>query len=321
MNRGQYRSLLVPALLVAVFILLALSLGSQTQIGQGPLSVVFAPVQRVLLSVGSGINNALSGPADLQTLRAENLLLQQQNARLSAENIRLRQFQAEVDAYRDLLKFSTENPGIKVIGADVVGPALSGCNSQADQRPIGLTCANVIAADSTPYLRFLTIDVGTLNGIRSGMPVVGDGLALIGRIGQASLGSSTVQLLNDTRSNVNVVVQGTRVSGSITGQPNGELVLQNIQQTNSLGVGDAVVTSGLGGGIPPGLPIGQIEAIVSSDAQLFRQARLRPAADYSRITIVLVITSTLVSPLIPESATCTCAVPDPRSAPGPTAKP
>ena len=66
--------------------------------------------------------------------------------------------------------------------------------------------------------------------------------------------------------------------------------------------GDLVLTSGLGGGYPPDLIVGQVVNVRSRDFDLFQQATVQPVVDFNRLQIVLVIVNFKpvdISPLIP----------------------
>ncbi|HEY3291951.1 MAG TPA: rod shape-determining protein MreC [Anaerolineae bacterium] len=293
MNRTPSRSLLVPVLIVIAAILLIINLSAQTTAtAVGPLSYILAPIQQVFSSVGRALNNAFGSASDVQQLQTRVQTLQSEVDNLSTENVRLREFQAEVKEYRDLLQFSKDNPAYAVTGADVIGIGNPNCNSGATGQSSSGVCANVISGDPSPYSRYLTINVGRHNGITQGMPVVAGGLALIGRIGQVNETSSQVALLIDPNSYVNVLLVSSRATGVVAGQPDGSMHLINVPQTDEVTPGDLIVTSGLGGKLPRLLTIGQVDKVISSDAQLFREAIIRPAVDFNRVEVVLVITST-----------------------------
>jgi cell shape-determining protein MreC len=59
----------------------------------------------------------------------------------------------------------------------------------------------------------------------------------------------------------------------------------------NVSVGDVVLTSGLGGFMPKGLIVGQVTEVQQMDYELFQAAVVRPAVDFSRLELVLVITS------------------------------
>jgi rod shape-determining protein MreC len=86
--------------------------------------------------------------------------------------------------------------------------------------------------------------------------------------------------------------------GSITGDVTLDLIPQDI----TIEIGDLVLTSGLGGGYPPDLIVGQVVNVRSRDFDLFQQATIQPVVDFNHLSIVLVIVNFKpvdISPLIP----------------------
>ena len=86
--------------------------------------------------------------------------------------------------------------------------------------------------------------------------------------------------------------------GSVTG----DVILELIPQDANIETGDLVLTSGLGGGYPPDLIVGQIVNIRSRDFDLFQQATIQPVVDFNRLQVVLVIVNFKpvdITPLIP----------------------
>ena len=292
-NRSRPRSLVLIIVLIALSALVILfNFVSQSPIGQGPLSVVVAPIQSVFNEAGRAVSGLFRTTGELTDIRARAEVLQQQVTELSAENIRLREFQAELKQYRDLYKFADDSPTFNVIGADVVGSADTVlCRNRQPISPNAGKCANVIAGDSSPFIRYVTINAGSRDGIEVGMPVVAGGIALIGRVGEVGYASSQVQLLNDPTSFVNVRVVESRANGTVAGTSEGNLVLQNVPQTDPLKVGDLIVTSGLGGTLPAALPIGVVEQITSRDLETQQTAIVRPGVNFDKLETVLVITS------------------------------
>ena len=71
----------------------------------------------------------------------------------------------------------------------------------------------------------------------------------------------------------------------------GDLSLDMISQDVTVEAGDVVLTSGLGGGYPTDLIVGQVLNVRKRDYELFQQASIQPAVDFSRLEIVLVITN------------------------------
>ena len=291
MNRPRSSSpIIIPIVIGLSVLFLLISLAAQAPVSQGPLSFVLAPVQRVLSGFGRGIGEffaPLSLPAASQSRIDE---LEQQLAALAAENVRLREFQAEAQQLRALNKFAQDNPALDFVGADVVGIGTRNCDNRPVVGPNVGVCAQVIAGDPSPYVRFITINAGRQQGIETGMPVIGGGGVLIGRVGRnVSETSAQVQLLNDPASFINVQLVGSRATGTVAGQSDGTLRLQNVLQTEVVQEGDLIVTSGLGGGLPPGLTVGQVDKLVSKDLETLKEAVVRPGADFRRVEAVFVL--------------------------------
>jgi rod shape-determining protein MreC len=277
-------------LVVGAVALLAGALSAQP-ISQGPASLLLGPIQQAFTNLGRTLGGLFRDSSDLVDLRTRVEALRRQVTALEAENIRLREFQAEIKQYRDLLRFASDNPTYEVVGADVIGMAdMLKCEGVNPQSPTAGKCANVIASDPSPFVRYITINAGARDGIEVGMPVVAGGLALVGRVGKVSHATAQVQLLTDPASFVNVRMVESRASGTVAGTSEGILLLQNVLQTEPLKPGDLIVTSGLGGMLPQGLPIGAVERVISQDVETTQQAIVRPGVDFDKLEVVLVIT-------------------------------
>jgi rod shape-determining protein MreC len=218
---------------------------------------------------------------EVRELRDRVEELQAQVDALTVENVRLREYEAEIQQLRALLNFTSEYPISLPLGADVVG------REACDTFP----CGEVVGAEPNPYLRYVTINVGTLQGVEVGMPVVSGGAGLIGRVAQVGPRTAKVQLLTDSDSAVAALLQTSRVTGLVVGQPDGTLRMEYIPQEASVGVGDIVLTSGLGGFMPKGLVVGQVTEVQQMDYALFQAAVVRPAVDFSRLEWILVLTA------------------------------
>jgi len=99
-----------------------------------------------------------------------------------------------------------------------------------------------------------------------------------------------VRLLTDVDSAVAAILQTTRGTGLVVGQPDGSLQMAFIPQEEEVKVGDVVLTSGLGGLMPKGLVIGQVTEVERREYETFQTAVVRPAVDLTRLELALVIT-------------------------------
>jgi rod shape-determining protein MreC len=288
MNRNRSRALPLLIFTLIAIALLVLHEGGQLQPIEDVAQTVLGPIERAVSGLFNGIGDLFSAVRDLRELRDRNAQLERANQDLLTENARLIGLQSENDALKSLLNFTQENPAYQYQTAAVIG------------------------RDPSPYVRFMTINAGSREGLRTDMPVVTAGGTLIGRIDQVSLRSAKVQLLNDPSSAVNVKLQTSGVTGLAVGQSGGLLRMQYIPLDAKLSPNDIVLTSGLGGNLPRGLVVGQVTAIEKRDVDLFQSALLTPAADYDRLEVVLVITN-----FIPIDESAPAITPTPAATPTP----
>ncbi len=288
MRRGTWRSWLPLTFLILSILFLALHETRILAPVERGLQVVLAPLQRAATALVRNIGDLSQTVRQVRELRARVAELEEQVNALTIENVRLREYEAEVVQLRGLLGFVEANPTWAFLGADVVGR--SAC--------INTPCGDVVGQEPNPYLRYITINVGQADGVAVGMPVVTGGAVLVGRVAETGLHTSKVQLITDPGSNVAAMLQQSRATGLVVGQPDGSLRMLYIPQEDTVQVGDVVLTSGLGGAFPRGLVLGQVAQVVKQDFALFQEAVIHPAVDYRRVELTLVITS--FQPLVQE---------------------
>jgi rod shape-determining protein MreC len=281
MRESPRRSWLPLVLIVLGLLLLVFHESGILAPVEGALRYVLDPLQRVFSRVTVGIGGLFQTVGEVRELRARTGELQAQVDALTVENVRLREYEAEVQQLRALLNFVSDFPISASLGAEVISREACGT----------FPCGDVVGVEPNPYLRYVTINVGSLQGVETGMPAVSGGAGLIGRVAQVGPRTAEVQLLTDTDSAVAALLQTSRVTGLVVGQPDGTLRMEYIPQEQHIDVGDIVLTSGLGGFMPKGLVIGQVTEVLQMDYALFQSAVVRPAIDLSRLELVLVITA------------------------------
>ena len=114
---------------------------------------------------------------------------------------------------------------------------------------------------------------------------------VIGQIVEVSATTSTVQLITDEGSGVSAMIQGTRAQGMLQGQPDGSLRLSYVSTDSDVKVGDIVITSGIGGVYPKGLPLGTVSSVEKSDNDVYYTIVVRAQSTAENNEEVLVITS------------------------------
>jgi len=150
--------------------------------------------------------------------------------------------------------------------------------------------ARVIGREQAALSKTILINKGTVQGLKAGMPVVVPP-GLIGRLVDVSWHASKVLLFIDENSNIDAIVQRTRMQGIISGAGSRGLILKYISKTQDVQEGDVIVSSGMGGVFPKGLLIGQVSHVDRLEASLFLKINVAPFVDFSKLEEVLVLAS------------------------------
>ena len=156
--------------------------------------------------------------------------------------------------------------------------------------------ASVIDRSPDSWQNLLIIDKGANDGIEVDMPVIGS-KGLIGRIITVNTNSAKVELLTSSNQNANhfpvmvVPSEGAVAYGLLEEYDKEEkaFVVTQLTTTDTLQVGDEVVTSGLGGKSPRGLYVGTVKKIKSNQFGLEKEVFVTPASQSYDITAVTVI--------------------------------
>lgn len=148
----------------------------------------------------------------------------------------------------------------------------------------------IVSGSNDSWSSTVTIDRGSASGVTSGMPVM-TSAGVIGQVVSCGPSSSTVRLLSDEGSSISALVQSTRSHGMLTGSATGEVKLELVSSNQDVQVGDSIVTSGLGGVFPKGLPIGEVVSVTNNPGELYLDIVVELYADTGSSEEVLVITS------------------------------
>jgi len=191
----------------------------------------------------------------------------------------------------------------------------------AQNLPPERIAAEVIARDTDNLFSTITLNKGSRQGVKKGMPVVawqGDIEGLVGKVVLVGPGSSQVLPLYDPQCIVSARVDTTRDEGLVAGQGKnrGTLVMNYVKKIakDKIGYGDLVVRSGLGGVYPKGINIGRIRDITVPAYETSLVLQVQPIIDFDRLEYLFLVG--------PEGEAPPPAVPTPASAaPTPAAKP
>ncbi len=155
---------------------------------------------------------------------------------------------------------------------------------------IPTVAATVVAGASSDFAATITLDVGTAQGVASGMPVVsGDGL--VGSVVLASSHHCTVRLITDIRSQVGVRYGPAGSEALVAGKGAGRaLEVDDVPPGTALARGEPLVTSGLQNALyPGGIPVATVVSSSVTASATQQQVTARPAADLARLQYVDVL--------------------------------
>lgn len=271
------RSVQTTILFLVVGGILALALSGSLGFVSNNFNTLLVSAQSWISTRFVVIQDFVTVPRDVVALRQRNAELETEVSRLQAQVVQLQNSVSEADALAALVNFARSDPQ----------------NSY--------TAASVIGRDPSPFLRYIIIGKGSSDGLRRGMPVITD-QGLVGRVDAVINSAARVQLITDTSSAVNIRLEKAKKEAILTGTVSGDLILDLVPQDVTLEPGDLVLTSGLGGGFPADLIVGQVLNARKRDADLFQQAVVQPVVDFTKLKIVLVILDFRpvdITPLIP----------------------
>ncbi|HSZ75707.1 MAG TPA: rod shape-determining protein MreC [Rhizomicrobium sp.] len=246
-RNGTQISLLIWALVALVL----LTLGRTTDFAdriRARLSDWAAPALSGLRAPLDETNRFVSNLGDVFRLYAQNMQLKQENARLRQWQDAAIRLQTRVNSYQRLLH-------------------------EVPPRQTNFVLAHVLGSTGQPFLETLILDAGKENGVRPGQAVMNAG-GLVGRIFLAGQRTAWVIPLKDLSSRIPVTIEPSGAHALLAGDNSDAPIIEILDRRATLKSGQDVVTSGDGGLIPPGLPIGTLAA----DGQRFHVTLLADTA-------------------------------------------
>ncbi len=196
-------------------------------------------------------------------LEAENRRLRKENHLLENQLVQYREGSLEALRLRKILKIK----------------------EQFDITPV---IAEVIDREQSPVFKSVLIGKGTAHGLMVGFPVLND-QGIVGRITESSWHISRIMLIVDVNSNVSVLIQRNRAHGVLQGAGAAGCRLKYIPKTEEVKVGDAVISSGLGGIFPKGILLGVVAAVDKKEGGFFQRIDVQPSVDFGKLEEVAVL--------------------------------
>ncbi len=234
---------------------------------KGLLESITTPVQSALLRTRETIRDVWERYINLVGLKEQNESLKKDAQALTEENNRLKEELWLTARLKELLEFK-QNAPFKTVAAEILGFNRGG-----------------------GWIRTVTLNKGAVDGIREDMPLLtADGV--VGKTVGVSKSASTGLLLTDPRSNIDVILQRTRVRGVLEGNGSDGLVLKYVRQLDDVQLGDRVITAGISGIFPKGMLVGDVRAVKRGEDNFFKYIEVQPSADLKKIEEVLIVIDT-----------------------------
>ena len=260
-------TLLFIVVLSLLFILMSFSsrtryIGETRTLFERTVMTLFSPVPKLVNWIGSQASDMFHGYLDMRRAVNENLELHRKVASLTTENIKLHQSATDMRRLRNLLGYS-------------------------EQITLQTSMAQAIMLDTSGRFKSIIINRGSSTGVDVN-DAVANANGLIGRVVLTTKDMSKVQLVTDSNSAVGALIERTRRQGVLRGDGGAALDLNEIPSLADVVPGDRVLTAGIDGIYPKGIPVG---VVVKADQgpNLFKSIIVRPSIDFGSIEEVIII--------------------------------
>ena len=226
---------------------------------------IVMPIQNGITYIKNKINGNTAFFADMNELQEQNKSLKEEKTKLEQSLREMEIIKAENTTLKEYLGLTEKYENFKSIPAYIISKEISN------------------------YSSIFIINVGTDDGVQTGMAVIAD-KGLVGHVISATKSTAKVQTIIDSASNVSAKINTSNESISCKGVLSSKnLKATYIPNDAELISGDTVQTSGMGGIYPKGIHIGTVEKIVSTNNVLDRYLVIKPAVDFNTVETVLVI--------------------------------
>src|SRR5881227_2810918 len=250
-------TLLFIVVLGLLFILMSLSsrtryIGETRTMFERTVMTIFSPVPKLVNWVGRNTSDTYHCYLDMRHAVNENLDLHRKVAQLTTENLQLRQSEGDLKRLRGLLGYS-------------------------EQLSTPTTMAHALMLDTSGRFKSMILDRGSANDIDVNDAVV-NANGLIGRVVLTTKDMAKVQLITDGNSSAGVLVDRTRRQGVLRGDGGSGAQLYDIPSLADVRAGDVVMTAGIDGIYPKGIPVGVVTK-AEKGQDLFKTITVKPSVD------------------------------------------
>jgi rod shape-determining protein MreC len=268
-NRRQ-RVLIITLIIICVLLVTVYSRESKDglfhRMQRFSLDIV-SPLQKGMSKVLSPVKDGIGFLVDIGSARSERDRLRKEVEQLEEDLNNMGELERKYQELEQMIAVKEANPNKEYKVVDVIG------------------------ANPDIWEQTIQIGAGYSDGLQEYMAVLSEDGSLVGRIILCTSEASVVQLITDEKSSVGAMLQDTAEMGVVKGEGRSGIRLELLNQDAEVKMGDKVVTSGLGGTCPSGIPIGTITEISERRADLSVGIVLEPRASLTRLDRVMVVTS------------------------------
>jgi len=262
-------TLLFIVVLSLLFVLMSLStrtrvVGETRTMFERTVMTIFSPVPKLVNWIGGSTADMYHGYLDMRRAVNENYDLHHKLIDLTTENLKLRQSEGDLKRLRSLLGY-------------------------ADQFSMPTTMAQAVMLDMSGRFKSMIIDRRSNAGIQVNDAIV-NANGLIGRVVLTTKDMAKVQLIIDSNSSVGALVERTRRQGVLRGDGTGGAQLYDVPSLADVQPGDNVLTAGIDGIYPKGIPVGVVQK-AEKGQDLFKSIVVKPSVDFGSIEEVIVLQS------------------------------
>ncbi|MEN9351980.1 MAG: hypothetical protein RL455_921 [Actinomycetota bacterium] len=265
---GNRSRLLLVLLLVSSLFLITLDLRGVNLAGsiRSGVSTVISPVENLFSKLLSPVGNFASDVRNFGQSKKKIAELSKQVDELKAKQIIDEDTVGQLNQLKNVLDLAGRG-GYKVVSARVIN-----------------------RGSTESFKETLTIDVGSSDGISRNMTVISES-GLVGVIKSVGSNSSIVLLMSDPTFKIGVRIAGTQSIGVVSGQGGSTYLLQLLDATGEIKVGDTLVARGSQDGRPfvPGVPVGTVTTVQSNASSITQNADVASMTNLEKLSIVAVV--------------------------------
>ena len=174
--------------------------------------------------------------------------------------------------YSDNQKLREENKRLQIISdksraLEIENKLLSKLLNYTPPPKATFITARVIAEEGDAFSHSIIAYTGGEGNVKKGQVVMSDN-GVIGRVDKPGKRYAKIILITDINSKIPVMVERTRIRGILSGDNTSVPKMIFIPLSAKLSVGDRIITSGVAGVFPPGLPIGKVSSIEKNNVKV-----------------------------------------------------